>query len=168
MEGLRLFLLFAVLCVQAKYSLAFKTCSGNGECPDNAKCDAGNCKCDAGFDLLDLPYTAASNAVPACRDLGVCSETDNSNTDCGPNGHCITYVDDYEAVKTVCKCKPGYYGVNCDKTTPVYTTPTTSRPYVTTTRKTVNFGAIIPAIGGGILLLALLAGGAAALTSSSG
>lgn len=67
MEGLRLFLLFAVLCVQAKYSLAFKTCSKNEECPDNAKCDAGNCKCDAGFDLLDLPYTADSNAVPACR-----------------------------------------------------------------------------------------------------
>lgn len=68
MEGLRLFLLFAVLCVQAKYSLAFKTCTLDEDCPDNAKCDAGtNCKCDAGFDLLDLPYTAASNAVPACR-----------------------------------------------------------------------------------------------------
>lgn len=67
MEGLRLFLLFAVLCVQAKYSLAFKTCAKNEECPDNAKCDTGQCKCDAGFDLLDLPYTAASNAVPACR-----------------------------------------------------------------------------------------------------
>lgn len=46
--------------------------------------------------------------------MGVCSETDNSKTDCGTNGHCITYVDDYGAVKTVCKCKPGYYGVNCD------------------------------------------------------
>lgn len=68
MEGLRLFLLFAVLCVQAKYSLAFKTCVLNEDCPDNAKCDAtDNCKCDAGFDLLDLPYTAGSNAVPACR-----------------------------------------------------------------------------------------------------
>lgn len=68
MEGLRLFLLFAVLCVQAKYSLAFKTCVLNEDCPDNAKCDAtNNCKCDAGFDLLDLPYTAGSNAVPACR-----------------------------------------------------------------------------------------------------
>lgn len=68
MDGLRLFLLFAVLCVQAKYSLAFKPCTENEDCPDNAKCDAGsNCECDAGFELLDLPYTAGSAAVPACR-----------------------------------------------------------------------------------------------------
>lgn len=67
MDGLRLFLLFAVLCVQAKYSLAFKTCTEDEDCPDNAKCVTSNCKCDAGFDLLDLPYTAGSNAVPACR-----------------------------------------------------------------------------------------------------
>lgn len=69
MEGLRLFLLFAVLCVQAKYSLAFKTCAGVADCPDNAKCVSLKCKCDAGFDLLDLPYTAASAAVPACRGM---------------------------------------------------------------------------------------------------
>lgn len=46
--------------------------------------------------------------------MGVCSEIDNFNIDCGLNGYCIIYVDDYGVVKIVCKCKFGYYGVNCD------------------------------------------------------
>lgn len=46
--------------------------------------------------------------------MGVCSEIDNFNIDCGLNGYCIIYVDNYGVVKIVCKCKFGYYGVNCD------------------------------------------------------
>lgn len=67
MQGLRLFLLCVVVCVQVQHSLAFKDCNDNTDCPDNAKCLTDKCGCDAGFEEIDLPYTSNSGAVTVCR-----------------------------------------------------------------------------------------------------
>lgn len=47
-------------------------------------------------------------------DLGPCTPFDNVKTDCGTNGECVVYEDDYGRVVTSCKCSSGYYGLNCD------------------------------------------------------
>lgn len=49
-------------------------------------------------------------------DLGPCSPYDNKETDCGTNGRCVTYTDNYNVVKAACKCAVGYTGINCEST----------------------------------------------------
>ncbi|XP_011420978.1 protein draper [Magallana gigas] len=178
MQGLRLLLLSAIICVQVKYSCSvkefFKDCADNNDCPDDSSCISigtnRQCQCDNGYDAIDLPVTSGGEPVTVCKDLGPCSPFDGVETDCGINGDCVAFRNDYGGMLAACRCKNGYFGRSCDRTGPsTYLPPyTTRRPYVTTRRPGSNIGAIIPAIGGGVLLLALLAGGAAALASSTG
>lgn len=75
MQGLRLLLLSAIICVQVKYSFSvvefFKNCATNDDCPDNAECitvgTAKQCRCDVGYDAVDLPFTSGGVAVTVCK-----------------------------------------------------------------------------------------------------
>ncbi|XP_022301844.2 uncharacterized protein LOC111109880 [Crassostrea virginica] len=166
-------LVCAIICAQLKYSSSlvaktFGTCTTTGdECPDFSSCVGGVCTCDAGYDALDLEVTSDAKQVTVCTKLGPCSTFDNDPTDCGPNGECVTYRDNYGILKSFCKCSAGYYGLNCNSQTREPYSSTT-RPTINTTRRPGNIGSLLPIIGGGALLLLLLAGGGAALASSSG
>ena len=47
-------------------------------------------------------------------DLGSCSPFDNLETDCGTNGECVTYTNEYGVNAAFCKCRNGYSGIRCD------------------------------------------------------
>eukprot|EP00105_Crassostrea_gigas_P000745 XP_011412669.1 PREDICTED: uncharacterized protein LOC105317656 [Crassostrea gigas] len=175
MQILQWVLLCVVGSIQVKYSFAveeyFKSCQDNSNCPDNSECEVipgiaeqvKKCKCNDGFDAVDLPFQSDGQTVTICADLGFCSPFDNFENDCGVNGQCSVIVDEYERIRAACECYIGYYGPNCEETS-----PSTKMPVITTSKKPGNIGAILPILGSGVLFLALLAGGAAALTSSAG
>ncbi|XP_065938647.1 EGF-like repeat and discoidin I-like domain-containing protein 3 [Magallana gigas] len=166
-------LLLCVLLYSASVD-AFGECDSaddDGSCPDNATCEDEDedetfeCECKDGFDEIDSSVTVGGTALTICVDLGVCSPLDNEVDDCGKNGTCKIFQNEFGIVEAACICDKGYYGEKCDKlitTTTMPTTPTTG------TTKRSGYGPLIPIIGGGALLLALLAGGAAAVASSSG
>nr|XP_034307574.1 protein crumbs homolog 1-like [Crassostrea gigas] len=166
-------LLFCVLLYSASVEVFGQLeCDEDGDCPDNATCEDVDgedlCVCGADFDAVDVPgLTIGGTAVTVCIDLGVCSPLDNEVDDCGVNGQCVIFQNEYGLYEAACKCVDGYYGELCDTRIP-YTRMTTTSTATTSTTKRSGIGPIIPLIGGGALLLALLAGGAAALASSSG
>ncbi|XP_052679843.1 delta-like protein B [Crassostrea angulata] len=148
-------------------------CTDNGDCPDNATCEDDDnsnlkCVCEEGFDEIDSGVTVGGTALTVCVDLGVCSPLDNEVDDCGENGQCKIFQNEFGIVEAACICDEGYYGEKCDK---LITTTTTMPTTTTGTTKRSGYGALFPFIGGGaffIVILILLAGGAAALASSTG
>ncbi|XP_052680734.1 uncharacterized protein LOC128161487 [Crassostrea angulata] len=169
-------LLLCVLLYSASVD-AFGVCTDaddDASCPDNATCedeDADNtfeCECEDGFDEIDVPgLTIGGEAVTVCVDLGVCSPLDNEVGDCGENGECAIFQNDFGIFEAACICDEGYYGEKCDKQMPLTRMTTTSTATTGTTKRS-GYGVLIPLIGGGAFLLVLLAGGAAALASSTG
>lgn len=75
MQGLRLLLLSAIICVQVKYSSSvkefFKDCADNNDCPDDSSCISigtnRQCQCDNGYDAIDLPVTSGGEPVTVCK-----------------------------------------------------------------------------------------------------
>lgn len=47
-------------------------------------------------------------------DLGPCSPFDGVETDCGINGDCVAFRNDYGGMLAACRCKNGYFGRSCD------------------------------------------------------